>query len=70
MTSRLALPGCLLRWLLPGEDNKLIPGPDEELPVELSCLTPEGAPPDYLEKIEQVPLADTQWNQLRLDNTR
>jgi hypothetical protein len=69
--TRLNVPGCLLRWLLPDSDNKWILGPDEERPIELSCLTPVGPPPAYLEAIDYVPFEETdQWNQLRFDNVR
>jgi len=68
--SRLSLPGCLVRWLLPGDDDKWLPGPDEEMPIDLACLTPEGSPPDYLEKLEDVPYNDSQWSQLRVDAQR
>lgn len=68
--SRLSLPGCLIRWLLPNEEGKWSAGPEEDKPVELSCLTPEGKPPSYLEKMEHVPFEDQQWVQLRLDAAR
>ena len=45
-------------------------GSDEEMPIDLACLTPEGSPPEYLEKLEDVPFNDSQWSQLRVDAQR
>lgn len=68
--ARLAMPGVIVRWLLPGPDKKWEIGPDHDLPIELSCLKACGAPPAYLQQLEVLDLDDVQWTSLRLDNPR
>jgi len=68
--ARLAMPGVIVRWLLPGPDKKWEIGPDHDLPIDLSCLKACGSPPAYLQQLEVLDLDDLQWTSLRLDTPR